>query len=105
NAAQLKNIEMVFMGADQEIWDMVNEGSPYFYVELPDGTRMAALNVRNFPLQFAREVLATRALLNCEEKVDWRNCELAKDEQIMLVKKLQHSFKPFDFTDNDSDSE
>uniref|UniRef100_A0A915B2V6 Cwf19-like protein C-terminal domain-containing protein n=1 Tax=Parascaris univalens TaxID=6257 RepID=A0A915B2V6_PARUN len=37
-----------------QIWDMVNEGSPYFYVELPDGTRMAALNVRNFPLQFAR---------------------------------------------------
>uniref|UniRef100_A0A915B334 Cwf19-like protein C-terminal domain-containing protein n=1 Tax=Parascaris univalens TaxID=6257 RepID=A0A915B334_PARUN len=36
NAAQLKNIEMVSMGADQEIWDMVNEGSPYFYVELPE---------------------------------------------------------------------
>uniref|UniRef100_A0A0M3HFK4 CwfJ_C_2 domain-containing protein n=1 Tax=Ascaris lumbricoides TaxID=6252 RepID=A0A0M3HFK4_ASCLU len=84
---------------------MVNEGCPYFYVELPDGTRMAALSVRNFPLQFGREVLAGRALLNCEEKVDWRNCELAKDEQTILVKKLQDSFKPFDFTDNDSDSE
>lgn len=37
---------------------MVNEGCPYFYVELPDGTRMAALSVRNFPLQFGREVRA-----------------------------------------------
>ncbi|VDM46490.1 unnamed protein product [Toxocara canis] len=105
NAAQLKNVELVFLKPHQQIWDLVNEGCPYFYVELPEGTRMFALNMRNFPLHFGREVLAGRALLNCEEKVDWRVCEIPRDEQAVLVKKLQESFKPFDFTDADSDSE
>ncbi|VDK44991.1 unnamed protein product [Anisakis simplex] len=106
NAAQLKNIELTFMEPEQQIWDMVNEGCPYFYVELPDGSRLFSLSMRNFPLQFGREVLCGSALLNCEEKVDWRGCEMKRDEQAELVKRLQNSFKEFDFTDEgDSDGD
>lgn len=104
NTAQLKNLDLAFLEKDQQIWDMVNEGCPYFYVELPDGTRLFSTKMHNFPLQFGREVLATRALLNCEDKIDWRSCELEKEEQTGLVKKLQQSFKPFDFTEDDEDS-
>ncbi|MCP9260639.1 CWF19-like protein 1 [Dirofilaria immitis] len=69
NAAQMKNIEMVFLEEKEEIWDLVNEGRPYFLVELPDGSRLYSLNMVNFPLQFGREVLAEPALLDCEEKL------------------------------------
>lgn len=49
------------------------------------------------------KVLAGAALLDCEEKVDWRSCELDKAEQTKLVEKLQSAFKPFDFADNEDD--
>uniref|UniRef100_A0A2K6VLD5 Cwf19-like C-terminal domain-containing protein n=1 Tax=Onchocerca volvulus TaxID=6282 RepID=A0A2K6VLD5_ONCVO len=103
NAAQIKNIEMIFLKEEEEIWDTVNEGCPYFLVELPDGSRLYALKMVDFPLQFGREVLAEAALLDCEEKVDWRQCELEKSEQAKLVDNLKLIFKPYDFTDADDD--
>lgn len=48
-------------------------------------------------------MLAGAALLDCEEKVDWRQCEIEKSEQLKLVDKLKLAFKPFDFTDDDDD--
>ncbi|VDN54680.1 unnamed protein product [Dracunculus medinensis] len=101
NSSNLKNLNMVFLKKDQQIWDMVNEGCPYFYLELPDGTRMFSLKMQNFSLQYAREVLAERQLLNCEEKVNWRSCELNKRQEEELVADLKKSFKPYDFTDDD----
>ncbi|KHJ79360.1 hypothetical protein OESDEN_20994 [Oesophagostomum dentatum] len=57
--------------------------------------------MKDFPLQFAREVLASRPILNCEEKADWRTCALSKDDETKLAKKLQERFRPFDFTSAD----
>ncbi|VDM20015.1 unnamed protein product [Wuchereria bancrofti] len=103
NAAQIKNVEMVFLKEEEEIWDIVNEGCPYFLVELPDGSRLYSLKMVDFPLQFGREVLAEPALLDCEEKIDWRQCELEKSEQAKLIDNLKQIFKPFDFTDVDDE--
>lgn len=50
------------------------------------------------------QVFASNALLDCEEKVDWRNCALGKEEEAELTKKLKEQFKPFDFA-NDDDSD
>lgn len=38
--------------------DVVQEGSPYFYVELPDGSRLflQGQSINNLDLNFAREV-------------------------------------------------
>lgn len=47
------------------------------------------------------QVLAERQLLNCEEKVNWRSCELNKRQEEELVADLKKSFKPYDFTDDD----
>ncbi|VDN94025.1 unnamed protein product [Brugia pahangi] len=103
NAAQIKNIEMVFLEEEEEIWDIVNEGCPYFLVELPDGSRLYSLKMVDFPLQFGREVLAEPALLDCEEKIDWRQCELEKNEQTKLIDNLKQIFQPYDFTDVDDE--
>ncbi|KJH41884.1 g-patch domain protein [Dictyocaulus viviparus] len=101
NAANLAGIEFIVMAENEQLTDLVNEGCPYFSVELPDGSRLFTRQMKNFPLQFAREVLASREILDCEAKVDWRSCVLSKSEETKLVKELQARFKPFDFTGTD----
>lgn len=54
--ASRRGMEMVFMKEDEQLTDIVNEGTPYFYVELPDTTRLFTKSMAGFPLQFAREV-------------------------------------------------
>ncbi|KAK6021119.1 hypothetical protein OSTOST_13219, partial [Ostertagia ostertagi] len=56
NAANLAGIELVAMDESDQLTDLVNEGCPYFFVELPDGSRLFTRQMKNFPLQFAREV-------------------------------------------------
>jgi hypothetical protein len=58
-----------------------------------------------FPIQFGREVLASKAILDCEEKVDWRNCTLSKEGETALAQKLKAGFKPYDFTTADDSDE
>lgn len=101
NAANLAGIELVMVDENEQLSDLVNEGCPYFFVELPDGSRLFTRQMKDFPLQFAREVLASRPILNCEAKADWRTCVLSKEEETKLAKDLQARFKPFDFTSAD----
>ncbi|CAP29303.1 Protein CBG09248 [Caenorhabditis briggsae] len=104
SAAACAGFELVTMGPDENLLDMVNEGCPYFVAELPDGSKLFTRNMKGFPLQFGREVLASTPILDCEDKVDWKSCVLAKEKETELVNKLKADFKPFDFTaDDDSD--
>ncbi len=54
--AAMKGFELTMLADDQQLWDTVNEGCPYFYVEQPDGNRFFTRQMKNFPLQFGREV-------------------------------------------------
>ncbi|KAK6753123.1 hypothetical protein RB195_012618 [Necator americanus] len=101
NAANLAGIDMMIMDEKDKLTDLVNEGCPYFFVEMPDGSRLFTRQMKEFPLQFAREVLASRPILDCEAKVDWRACALSKEEETKLTKELQERFRPFDFTNED----
>ncbi|KAI1720533.1 CWF19-like protein 1 like protein [Ditylenchus destructor] len=103
NSARLKEIEFTFLKENEQIWELVNEGAPYFYVELPDGTKMFSRSMAGFPIQFGREVLCSKAILDAPEKVDWANCKLSEQKETELVQQLKADFKPFDFT-NDGDS-
>ncbi|CAI4231518.1 unnamed protein product [Auanema sp. JU1783] len=104
NAASIAGFELTHVSDNDRITDIVNEGCPYFFVELPDGSRLFTRQMKNFPLQFGREVLAGSAVLDCEDKIDWRAAVLDKENETKLTKKLQERFKPFDFTaDDDSD--
>ncbi|KAI1719608.1 g-patch domain-containing protein [Ditylenchus destructor] len=57
NSARLKEIEFTFLKENEHIWELVNEGAPYFYVELPDGTKMFSRSMAGFPIQFGSEQL------------------------------------------------
>ncbi|XP_028132527.1 CWF19-like protein 1 homolog [Diabrotica virgifera virgifera] len=73
---------------------------PYFTIELPDGSLLYTKlqGSVNFPLNFAREVLASGPVLNMKEREDWRACVLGKAEEEKLVQKLRTDFEPYDFT-------
>lgn len=45
-----------------------------------------------------REVFCCENLLNCDEKIDGKECTLSKYEEITIVQKIRGLYKPFDFT-------
>lgn len=49
-------------------------------------------------------MLCGRGILDSDDRIDWRNCEISESEEIEFVSKLKQNFKPFDFT-NDGDSD
>lgn len=60
--------------------------------------------MKDFPLQFGREVLAGPSLLDCEDKIDWKNCLLGEEKEAEVAKQLKIKFKQFDpSADSDSD--
>lgn len=71
---------------------------PYFALELPDYTTFVTRQMKQFPLHFGRDIFCAENLLNCEDKVDWRQCSLDKDQEADTVKQFRNDFKPFDFT-------
>uniref|UniRef100_A0A1B6J3M2 Cwf19-like C-terminal domain-containing protein n=1 Tax=Homalodisca liturata TaxID=320908 RepID=A0A1B6J3M2_9HEMI len=77
---------------------IVQPNTPYFYVELPSGERLYHRVRKHFPLHFGREVLASSQVLDMEERADWKNCSLSKDEEARMALKFRATFKPFDFT-------
>ncbi|KAG5899542.1 hypothetical protein JTB14_008228 [Gonioctena quinquepunctata] len=73
---------------------------PYFTVEFPDSTLMYTKiqGSVHFPLNFAREILASGPILNMTDRAEWKECLLQKDEEEKLVQRLRTDFEPFDFT-------
>lgn len=93
---------------------------PYFVAELPDDSTLITRQMKHFPLHFARynpeyvvqylciyiyslcrDVFCSENLLNCDEKVNWKECQLEQEEETAYVEEFRKSFAPFDFTDDD----
>ncbi|XP_054088915.1 CWF19-like protein 1 homolog [Zeugodacus cucurbitae] len=77
---------------------MLPQQGPYFVAELPDESTLITRQMKHFPLHFARDVFCSENLLNCEEKVDWKDCKLDKDKEIEMVKNFRKKFQKYDFT-------
>ena len=74
------------------------QGQAYFHVETPDRETLFGRIVKNFPLQFGREVMADEKLLDMMERVDWKACSVTRDEEVDMTKDMRNMFSPFDFT-------
>jgi Protein similar to CwfJ C-terminus 1/Protein similar to CwfJ C-terminus 2 len=79
------------------------ERSPYFVVELPTNETLITRTMNRFPINFGRDFLCAETLLNAEDKVDWRNCQLSKGIEDDLVKIFRVGYKEFDFVQDDDD--
>ncbi|XP_072001486.1 CWF19-like protein 1 [Engystomops pustulosus] len=99
--AQEQNIELLEIPEHTDLKQIVQPGTPYFYVELDSGEKLFHRIKKNFPLQFGREVLASEAILNIPTRADWKACKLSKDEEESLASAFQKAFEPFDFSFED----
>lgn len=78
---------------------------PFFYMEVminKTSTERYLYKIKQkqkFPLQFGREVLACRAVLDVEDRVDWQKCQDSRSAEEGMVVKMREDFKPYDFTD------
>ena len=87
-----------------KLTQMAEPGTPYFYLELPDSADRLYHRVRSgFPIQFGREVICSQDLLDCESRIDWRTCQLSKDEESQSTQKFRQRYQTYDFTLDDDD--
>lgn len=104
DTAESQQIDLAEVPAHASLTQMAEPGAPYFFVELPNqgedkgSSRLFHRVRRGFPIQFGREVLASRSLLNAESRVDWRECKATPEEEASMTKKFRKLFEPFDFT-------
>jgi diadenosine tetraphosphate (Ap4A) HIT family hydrolase len=82
-----------------QLKDVLNAGLPYFYIEMPNAKLFTRIKTSEyFPIQIGRELLAHPLILNCMDKIDWKQCSLSKEEAINIANKIRKDFEPFDFT-------
>ncbi|CAH2042361.1 unnamed protein product, partial [Iphiclides podalirius] len=104
--AGINSVQIEVLPPFADIAQVVLPGSPYFHAELPTGDQIFAKTKQHFPLQFGRDVLSSPPILNCEDKADWRQCLIDRDQEDAHVAEFRRKFRPFDFTvteDSDSD--
>ena len=94
--SQEVNVEV--MPKNAQLFQMVKPGIPYFYFELPDGNKLFIQVKKGFDIQFGREMMACKSLLNMPDRVDWRECKLEAEEEKEIAVRVREGFKPFDFT-------
>ncbi|KAM8786881.1 uncharacterized protein C2orf78-like [Rhynchonycteris naso] len=98
---QEQQIELLEILEHSDIKQITQPGAAYFYVELDTGEKLFHRIKKNFPLQFGREVLASEAIINIPDKSDWRQCQISKEEEETLARRVRKDFEPFDFTLDD----
>lgn len=96
--AEANGFKLEELDSHNRLEQVVPSGVPFFTVELPDG---AVLYVKiqaksDFPLNFAREVLAMGPILNTTERKDWKDCVLKREEEEALVRRVRTDFEPYD---------
>lgn len=78
---------------------------PFFYLEMSEQARMVVIIQNKFPLDFGRQVLASEDLLNLPDRDSWKSCVVSKEEEAQLTAKFRNDFKPFNFVQDDEDSD
>ncbi|XP_063540410.1 CWF19-like protein 1 [Cydia strobilella] len=102
--AGINSVQIEVLPPYSEMSQVTMPGMPYFHAELPSGEQLFANTKPNFPLQFGRDVLSSAEILDCEDKADWRQCLLSRDQEDAFVADFRTKFRPYDFTaDDDSD--
>merc|ERR1712241_135218 len=79
NAASLE-LDLNEIPSHVPLAQLAVQGQAYLHVETPEKETLFVRIIKNFPLQFGREVLADEKLLDMPERVDWKSCSLAREE-------------------------
>ncbi|XP_028399812.1 CWF19-like protein 1 [Dendronephthya gigantea] len=93
-----KNMEFDMLDDETDLKQIIRPQVPFFLVEFDDGSRLLHRVRKKMPLQFGREVLAHPAVLDMEERVDWKSCKVPVDEEKKITGDFRKKFQPFDFS-------
>jgi len=104
DCCQEQELELTEVPEHSSLQQMAPVGTPYFYAEWKNNKYFHRVR-KGFPMQFGREVLAHKDLLNAEDRVDWRECKVDKETETAMTQKFRQLFKPYDFTLEDDDDE
>ncbi|CAB3387551.1 Hypothetical predicted protein [Cloeon dipterum] len=96
--AEEKGLQLSELPDHADLSQVAPAGTPYFHVELPNGEELYMTAKKNFPLQFGREAVVGPSLLDMPEKVDWKDCQVSKDEETANAVNFREEFQPYDFT-------
>ncbi|XP_048342142.1 LOW QUALITY PROTEIN: CWF19-like protein 1 [Sphaerodactylus townsendi] len=99
--AEEQQIELLEIPEHSALKQIVQPGTPYFYVELDTGEKLLHRIGKHFPLQFGREVLASEAILGMPGRADWRSCQVGKEEEAAAAQAFRQAFAPFDIAQED----
>ncbi|XP_062987361.1 CWF19-like protein 1 isoform X2 [Elgaria multicarinata webbii] len=99
--AEEQQMELLEIPAHSALKQIVQPGTPYFYVELDNGEKLFHRIGKNFPLQFGREVLASEAVLGMPGRADWRSCQAGREEEAAAAQAFRQAFEPFDLAQVD----
>ncbi|KAG7201776.1 hypothetical protein KM043_004496 [Ampulex compressa] len=94
--AECNNFKITELPPHTNLQQIAKPGVLYFYVELPSGEMLYYRIKKDFPLQFGREVLASDRILDINDRADWKDCQMDKEEEIELAKKIRKQFQPYD---------
>jgi len=82
---------------DDDILDqIIPPNTPYFLVQISTGEKLYTKinSSTNFPLNFGREVLASKDLLDMPDRVEYKDCLSSKSEEEKLVAQIRSEMEP-----------
>ncbi|GAV03045.1 hypothetical protein RvY_13528 [Ramazzottius varieornatus] len=96
--AEESQLKLTEIPSKSDLRQIIKAGQTFFSVELDNNDKLFyKIDQKGFPLQFGREVLAGRELLNMPDRVDWRECKASKEEETRMANNFKIAFKPYDF--------
>ncbi|OWA51988.1 CWF19-like protein 1 [Hypsibius exemplaris] len=96
--AEEGQLKLTEIPSRSDIRQIIKAGQTFFYVELDNGEKMFyKIDQKGFPLQFGRDVLAEKELLNMPDRIDWRECQNSRMEETEMANTFKAAFKPYDF--------
>lgn len=101
--AECNGFELTELPQHSDLKQVARPGVPYFYAELPNKEAVYCRIKKdsNFPLHFGREVLASDRILDMNDRVDWKDCQIDFDEEVEVAKKVRQQFSKFDLDNDD----
>lgn len=90
-------IDLVSLADGASLSEVFEPGNLYFAIEFNGRqVRYCSIEASTFPLQLGREIAAN--ILQCPNKVNWKDCALEQNEESRLVLKFRSTFSDHDFT-------
>lgn len=119
SAAKEQDVRLNEIPEFTNLKQILSPNQPFYYLEIPNedddddrnsssaskskltksvGVTRYLCEVRgsHFPINFGRDVMACELLLNCPDRIDWKECVMTPEEEKQMSVEFRTNFKKFD---------